>query len=504
MKATLTGKTIIVDIDQDLNIMYQITKIPGRKYAHPLWHIPATPEAIERLQELKIDISEDLHSFVQNAKRKKEQTYKIEGLKGTPRQFQNEGLTFIEYRNGKALVCDEQGLGKTIEALMFIQNHRDKIPVVIICPASLKLNWQRECEKWLPNPNVEIISGIKKYDTKGDILIINYDILWYWIYTLQQRIPQIVITDEFQKWKHNGARRTKAVKRIAKDVPCFIGLSGTPIENRPEEAYNAISMVYPELFHSADQMKQTRNGELYKKLQIVMIRRLKKDVLQELPDKIYSFVPLELDNENEYLEAEKDFIAWIRKEKGDEAANRIKTAEALVKVEGLKQLSVKGKLKQSIEWIKDFLESGEKLVVFCTHRFVVDALMNEFKDAVKVDGGLSANQKQEAVDAFQDGDTKLFVGNIQAAGIGLTLTASSNVVFLELDWSPSKHDQASDRCHRIGQKDAVNIYYLLAKDTIEERIAKILDEKRVLIDAVLDGKETEQDSLLCALINSYK
>jgi SWI/SNF-related matrix-associated actin-dependent regulator 1 of chromatin subfamily A len=235
-----------------------------------------------------------------------------------------------------------------------------------------------------------------------------------------------------------------------------------------------------------------------------MIRRLKKDVLQELPDKIYSFVPLELDNENEYLEAEKDFIAWIRKEKGDEAANRIKTAEALVKVEGLKQLSVKGKLKQSIEWIKDFLESGEKLVVFCTHRFVVDALMNEFKDAVKVDGGLSANQKQEAVDAFQDGDTKLFVGNIQAAGIGLTLTASSNVVFLELDWSPSKHDQASDRCHRIGQKDAVNIYYLLAKDTIEERIAKILDEKRILIDAVLDGKETEQDSLLCALINSYK
>ncbi|MCX6325713.1 MAG: C-terminal helicase domain-containing protein [Bacteroidia bacterium] len=122
----------------------------------------------------------------------------------------------------------------------------------------------------------------------------------------------------------------------------------------------------------------------------------------------------------------------------------------------------------------------------------------------KVDGSYSATQKQNAVDSFQNENTKLFVGNIQAADIGLTLTASSNVVFLELDWSPSKHDQASDRVHRIGQKDSVNVYYLLSKDTIEERIAKILDEKRITIDAVLDGKETEQESLLYQLMKSYK
>jgi len=236
-----------------------------------------------------------------------------------------------------------------------------------------------------------------------------------------------------------------------------------------------------------------------------MFRRLKKDVLQDLPDKIRTYVPIELDNKNTYVRAEEDFVDFIYKTKGKNAAMRVSNAEAIAKVEVLKQVAVKGKLKQVKEWINDFLSTDGKLVVFAIHRFVIDELMKEFKDiAVKVDGSVTGVNRDKAVQAFQNDDKiRLFIGNINAAGVGLTLTAASNVVFIELPWSPAILEQAEDRCHRIGQKDTVNIYYLLGVDTIEEKIAKMLDSKRKILDTVLDGKKTTPESLLSELIKSY-
>jgi SWI/SNF-related matrix-associated actin-dependent regulator 1 of chromatin subfamily A len=164
-------------------------------------------------------------------------------------------------------------------------------------------------------------------------------------------------------------------------------------------------------------------------------------------------------------------------------------------------------MKYAIQWIRNFLDTnGNKLVVFAVHKAAVDALMEEFKEqAVKVDGSVSAAGRDAAVRAFQeDPKIKLFVGNIQAAGVGLTLTAASSVAFLELPWTPGDLVQAEDRCHRIGQKDNVNVYYLLADGTIEEKIAELLDEKRQVLEAVLDGKEVEETQLLSELIKSYQ
>jgi SWI/SNF-related matrix-associated actin-dependent regulator 1 of chromatin subfamily A len=236
-----------------------------------------------------------------------------------------------------------------------------------------------------------------------------------------------------------------------------------------------------------------------------MIRRLKKDVLQDLPDKQYSFTPIEIDNEKEYENAERDFIAFVRATKGDKAATRASNAQALAEIEGLKQLAVKGKLKVVKTWIQDFLDDDGKLVVFAHHKFVIDSLMETFKEvAVKLDGSVSQTDRQKAIDDFQNVPSiRLFIGNIKAAGVGCTLTAASNVAFVELPWTPGDLSQAEDRCHRIGQKDSVNIHYLLSVGTIEEKIAHMLDTKRKVLASVHDGEEAVIESMLSELMNDY-
>ena len=191
---------------------------------------------------------------------------------------------------------------------------------------------------------------------------------------------------------------------------------------------------------------------------------------------------------------------------GEEAAEKASAAVTLTAIEKLKQLAVQAKLDHALNWIADFLDSDEKLVVFAVHKFVIDAIMERFKNvAVKLDGSVSGTDRQLVVDKFQDdAKTRLFVGNIKAAGIGITLTAASNVAFLEFPWTPGDLSQGEDRCHRIGQKFTVNVYYLLAQNTIEETIALLLDEKRKVLDKVLDGIDTDEGSLLTELIANYK
>jgi len=431
----------------------------------------------------------------------------IPGLRRPLYPFQKEGVAFVEKRQGRALIADSMGLGKTAQALAWLQLHPDRRPALVVVPASLKLNWKREAEMWMSDPKVQILSG-KKPDRPihGDIIVINYDILPSWVGRLQECRPEVVIADEIHYIKNRSAKRTKAFKALVKGVPYVIGLSGTPIVNRPVEAFNALSIIEPTLFPSFWKYAQRycgarHNGfgwdftgasnteELNKKLSRVMIRRRKEDVLKELPAKTISIVPMPLDNEREYYKVEEDFIGWLQAIDPDKAA-RAQNAEALAKIEALKQLAIKGKIKMAIQWIRDYLDSDGKLVVFCTHRSTVDSLMEEFGDvAVKVDGSVSGKARDEAVQAFQTRpDIRLFVGNM-----------NSSAVFLELGWGPGDHTQAEDRIHRIGQEaDAVNIYYLIAEGTIEEQIMGLIDKKRLVLDQVLDGKETDESSLLSA------
>jgi SWI/SNF-related matrix-associated actin-dependent regulator of chromatin subfamily A-like protein 1 len=522
-------RVIKIALTYDLDILFQVRNLPGRKY-HPeskVWSAPVHVETIHALQKWGFTIDDNLKAYVEHVELKGNKIVRdgIPELKGTLFPFQSKGVSFVETHDGRALIADEMGLGKTIQALAWLQLHPEIGPAIVVCPASLKLNWEREIQNWLPNPSVQILSGTTPWKISNKrIIIINYDILESWVEELKKVNPQVLITDECHYYKSNKAQRTRAVKKLAKGIPHVLALSGTPILNRPIEIYNALKLIDENLFPSYryfvnqycnyhfngfgyDVSGATNIEELNEKLtSSVMIRRLKKDVLQDLPEKIYSFVPIELDNRSEYDEAEKDFIKFIRREKGEIAAQRASNAESLVRVGELKRIAVKGKFSPVQAWIENFLEVDGKLVVFAEHKFVIDELMHQFGDyAVKIDGSCTGIQRQKAVDMFQTEDAvRLFIGNIQAAGVGITLTAASNVAFIELPWTPGALVQAADRCHRIGQRECVNIHYLLAKDTIEEKIAHLLDTKKKVVDAVLDGTITEESSLLTEIIKQYE
>ena len=507
----------------------RVRTIPGRKY-HPdlkVWSAPLSVEAVEKLQEWGFWLSVELRQYLERIKIDINDIKPVEipNLRGTLYHFQERGVAFLEARKGRALIADEMGLGKTIQTLAYLQLHPELRPVLVVCPASIKLNWARETHHWLnPAGRVEILSGTQSERPIGDIVIINYDILSDWKEHLTYYKFQVMITDECHYFKSNKAKRTKAVKALAKHIPHVIALSGTPIVNRPIEIFNAIKVIdptiMPDYWHYAhrycgahhtgfgwDFSGASNTEELHQKLtSTIMLRRLKKDVLDDLPEKIRSFIPIELDNREEYNDAEFDFISFIEERKGKAAAQRVSNAETLTKIETLKQLAVKGKLNMVTRWIEDFLDTDNKLVVFATHRFVIDHLMSVFGGmAVKIDGSVSGGKRDKAVQEFQhNNQVRLFVGNIKAAGIGLTLTAASNVAFIELPWTPGDLVQAEDRCHRIGQKDTVNIHYLLAEDTIEETVAKLLDHKRKVLDSVLDGQVTEEESLLTEIIKQYQ
>ena len=483
------------------------------------WTCACTKKNIETLSFLGFTLDDTLKEMMETGTTEKLPTITIPKLKIKMFAFQKTGTAFIEKTNGNCLLGDEMGLGKTIEALAWLHMHPEKRPALIVCPAHLKLNWGQEIRMWgIKNADLTILSGKKPKvsQLKKSIIIINYDILSAWKKTLADHKFEVMIADECHYFRTTKAQRTKAIKAVAKAIPHRILLSGTPAENRPSELYNAFQMISPNLFPSFwkyahrycgarhngfgwDFTGASNTAELNGIItNTIMIRRLKSEVMKELPEKMYSFLPLEIDNRQEYDEVFNHFE--------EEAKSDSKTAVMLQAVEALKQTAVEGKLKTAISWIENFLDSGEKLVVFCHHKFVVEALMTAFETRViKIDGSVSAENRNEAVKRFQDDTTiRLFVGNMQAAGTGITLTAASNVAFLELPWTPGMLSQCEDRCHRIGQKNAVQIHYLLAVNTIEEKIAKLLDSKRKVLDAVLDGKETDQKSLLAALMQHYK
>jgi len=514
------------------------------------WSVPASLQAIEDLRKYGFKATKPVIDWY---KKHQYKTVKIKNIPGLPfplRPYQHEGVEYVDSRNGRALIADEMGLGKTVQCLAYLQLHKETRPALIVCPASLKANWVKEAKKWLPGDNIYSISGrwskSKPVPNKG-VIIINYDILpgkfkkvidkktnkkklvetrnTGWADALEKIKPQFIAYDEIQYIKNLQNQRGIVCKRLTKKIPKVLGLSGTPIENRPSEFFNPISLINPTIFPNWWNYMQTycgakHNGfgwdftgatnihELHKKLKkTIMIRRLKKDVLKELPEKNRMVVTLDLNNRKEYNRADQDIIKYLAETKGPEAAEKAQNAETLVSIEVLKQLAIQGKIKACIEWIENYLKDNDKLVVGCTHQETIQALMKHFgKQAVEIQGSTSLKKRNKNVELFQNSPaTRLLVGNLKAAGVGLTLTAANATATIEFGWKPADHVQFEDRVHRIGQEaDSVFAYYLVAENTIEESIAKLLDIKMQVLTGVLDGEDVEEINLLELLINMEK
>lgn len=488
----------------------------GRRW-HPeqkFWTADLNTENIEKLLEWGYCVNPCILGWYDSVFNKyvyKQPVKMVPNMKLKPYPFQLAGIDFMNRTDGRCLIADEMGLGKTIQVIGYIGLLPNVRPVVIVVPASMKLKWQQEILRCFPDYKVDVIFGRKEVEIKNEIIIINYDILAYHKYLS----PKILIFDECHMLKNTSAKRTKAAKCISKEAEHVIGLSGTPIMSRPSEFFSILNIItpgvwsnwkyYADRFCGPKEIKINRNGaqqkitvykgatnlsELHEKLKSVMIRRKKVDVLSDLPDKMVDVVPVEIENRLEYSDAEMNFIDWVKENHGILQADKAKRAEGLTKINYLKQLIAEGKKKSIVEWITNFLACGEKLVVFCVHRAMVDFIFEEFKDvAVKLDGRTPSKDRLGIEEKFQKADNiKLFVGNMHAAGVGLTLTSASKVLFVELGWTPGVHDQAGDRVHRISQKNSVVLYYLIAQNSIEENILKVLDDKRSILDKVVDGK----------------
>jgi len=440
-----------------------------------------------------------------------------------PYPYQYEDIRFLQSLDGQGFMFLEPGLGKSLISLGYLAINPTLRPAVVVCPASLKINWRKEAKIHI-NEDAVILSGKKpKPLSWNGLYVINYDVVSAWKQALIDKGMQVMILDEIQACKNAKSKRSKACKHLSMHIPHIIGLTGTPVTNRPADLFSLVDIVKPGLFPSwwsyiqrYCAMKRTPWGmdisgashldELHEKISPFCSRRKKVDVLKDLPEKQVIVAPVEISNRKEYNKAEADFLKWLERVKPEKLSTAMK-AEALVKLATLRNLVVEGKMEALYEWIGNYLESGKKLIVFMCHTEPLHAIYKKYKKcAVMIDGSVSMKKRNEAVEKFQnDPKIRLFCGNIIAAGTGLTLTAADTVVFGELSYVPADHAQAQDRAHRIGQKSNVQVYYLIADNTLEEKVCDSLHAKMKIIDQILDGEITDstgwnfKKELLCNL-----
>lgn len=431
----------------------------------------------------------------------------------TPFMYQIAGARGLHFFGGRALLADDTGLGKTFQTLLWMSRHPDYTrPAVVVCPAPLKYQWEREFDQHFGWRAEVLESKTPDRVLKGrEFVIVNYDILPEWTARIKEMGLSTVIVDECHYIKNKGTKRYKAVRNLARGVKNFVAISATPITIKPVEFWNILNLLRPDLFPDFFQFafrycdpRRTPWGwefngsknmkELHQLLvDSVMIRRRKADVMDHLPAKIRTVVPLPLSNRPEYEHAHRAFLNWLAKRKPGKvsAAER---AERLVKVGYLKRLAADLKMPAVLKWTDNFYEGGAggKLLQFAEQISLVERMHLHRKGrSVIVNGQVTGRRRQDAVDKFQnDRNTDHFSANIVAGGIGLNLTAAETVCFVEFPWAPATLTQAEDRCYaRVSDLHGANVYYLVAAGTIEERQVAILQSRQKSISEVLDGDE---------------
>ena len=428
-----------------------------------------------------------------------------------PLQHQKEAIEKLA-GSRRFILADDMGLGKTTCTIIAALETGAK-KILIICPASLKINWQREIENYSDRP--VFISEGKKFSTESDFVIVNYDILKNFHDTkekenslLNQSNFDLVILDEAHMISNTQAQRTKIINHFVKNIKRVWLLTGTPMTSRPMNYYNLLNiiespvaqnwMAYAIRYCQGYQFMAGRRKvwnvtgasnleELRDRTSKQILRRLKEDVL-DLPDKIISPVYLRLKSK-EYEELMGEYYDWFDNKK-DESSSLTVQFSKLMKV---RKVIANEKTKQTIEFVENIIEQGKKVIIFTNFTDTLQTIYQHFgKQAVYLDGSCSKPHRQHAVDEFQDNEKiRVFVGNLKAAGVGLTLTAAEVVIMNDLSFVPAEHAQAEDRAYRYGQKSNVLVYYPLYENTIEGAIYDILNRKKQIIRTVMGDEHPE-------------
>jgi SWI/SNF-related matrix-associated actin-dependent regulator 1 of chromatin subfamily A len=431
-----------------------------------------------------------------------------------PLEHQKEAIQKL-VENKKFILADDMGLGKTTSTIIAgLETGAKKI--LIICPATLKINWKREIENYSDRPI--FISEGKQFSTEHDFVIVNYDIMKNFhdpkkkdeSLILMSKFD-LVIIDEAHYIKNAQAQRTKLINDITKSVDRLWLLTGTPMTSRPIDYFNLLSLIdspvaknwmaYVIRYCAGFQFKvgprkiwnvqgASNLEELRDRTAGLTLRRLKENVL-DLPDKIITPVYLRLKSKV-YEEVMGDYYNWYEKNPEESKSLTVQ----FTKLTKVRQIIADEKISQTIEIAENIIEQDKKVIIFCNFTDSLNKITEHFgKAAVKLDGSMSKHERQFSVDQFQENDKiKVFVGNIKAAGVGITLTSAEAVIFNDLSFLPSDHAQAEDRAYRYGQKNNVLVYYPIFENTIEGIIYDILHNKKQVIATVMGDNQNTADA----------
>lgn len=426
--------------------------------------------------------------------------------------YQKDGVQkVISTFNGRALIGDEMGLGKTLQAISVYKYYNVK-KLLVICPAYLRFTWKNELEKWIPGIVSSIIlTGKDPLDQKPP-LIISYELAAAKAKELKKLKFEMVVCDESHYLKSHKTKRSKAIAPLVKSIKWALLLSGTPALNRPVELYSQMHMLYPHIFkkfktyadrycagHMSpmgfyDTSGMSNNYELkYMCRKVCLIRRVKRDVLTQLPKKIRSEIYLQL-KKKKIKPMKRLFDRWDQLNSNIPrmvpCSDEIKKAafERKTIISELFRKTSEAKVDVVKKVVKDMVDQGLKFIVFCYHKALMDVVQEVCPSNIRIDGDTPHKKRQEYVDEFQNGDTQVAVLSMLAASTGLTLTATSIVLFAELYFVPGVILQAEDRVHRIGQQNACDIRFIIAKGSLDEHIWKMLHYKLATLDTALDGR----------------
>ncbi|MCA0993338.1 DEAD/DEAH box helicase [Pseudalkalibacillus hwajinpoensis] len=506
-----------------------LTTVPPQEQFEPYFSLPVKKSAslmgtIETNSIFLADAS--FRNFLDTMRLPDQDEFKVpESLDHILRDYQIQGYqwmkTLASYGFGGVL-ADDMGLGKTLQSITYIVSELNAIreehkPVLIVCPSSLTYNWFNEIKKFAPELQAQIIDGnqstrdkLQQTSKEMDVVITSYPLLRRDIHWYEKKTFHTVFFDEAQAFKNPSTQTARTVKKIKADHR--FGLTGTPVENAIEELWSIYHVVFPELFKGIKAYSNLTKKTIARRVHPFLLRRMKEDVLAELPEKLESLELTEL-----LPEQKKLYAAYLAKLRTDTLKhldrdtirkNRIKILAGLTRLRQIcchPSLFVDGyhgssaKFEQLLQIIEDSRRSGRRMLIFSQFTKMLQLIGRELaargQSFFYLDGETPAEERVETCDRFNDGERNVFLISLKAGGTGLNLTGADTVVLYDLWWNPAVEEQAADRTHRIGQDKVVNVVKLVARGTIEEKMNDLQEKKRELISELIDSEEKTKTSL---------